>query len=310
MPDPSDFAEFQRRLAADAAATEEMLVGLLGDAASPGEICRPPRLLAAMRHAVLGGGKRLRPFLLIETARLHGAETDGATRAGAALELLHCYSLVHDDLPAMDDDDLRRGRPTVHKAFDEATAILAGDALLTLAFDVIAAPETHADPAVRAELALKLARAAGPGGMCGGQMLDLAAEAADAPLSRGDIARLQAMKTGALILFAVEAGALIGGAATPAREALARYGRALGEAFQIADDLLDAEGDEAALGKRAGKDAERNKATFVSVLGLDGARARLADLVGQAQGALDDAAPRAATGVLRATARFIAERRS
>jgi farnesyl diphosphate synthase len=309
MPDPSDFAEFQRRLAADAAATEAMLAHLLEDASTPGEICRPSRLLAAMRHAVLGGGKRLRPFLVIETARLFGAASEGVARAGAALELLHCYSLVHDDLPAMDDDDLRRGRPTVHKAFDEATAVLAGDALLTLAFDVVAAPETHADPAVRAELTLKLARAAGCGGMCGGQMLDLAAEAAQTPLSLAEIARLQAMKTGALILFAVEAGAILGGAAAPARAALAGYGRALGEAFQIADDLLDAEGDEAALGKRAGKDADRNKATFVSVLGLDGARARLADLVRQAQAALDGAAPRANTGVLRATARFIAERR-
>lgn len=309
MPSPADFAEFQRRLAADAATTESMLDRLLADEPANGEICRPPRLVAAMRHAVLGGGKRLRPFLLIETARLHGGETEGAARAGAALELLHCYSLVHDDLPAMDDDGLRRGRPTVHKAFDEATAILAGDALLTLAFDVVAAPETHPDPAVRAELTLMLARAAGLGGMCGGQMLDLAAEASATPLSHAEIARLQAMKTGALILFAVEAGAILGGAAAPARAALAGYGRALGEAFQIADDLLDAEGDEAALGKRAGKDADRNKATFVSVLGLDGARARLADLVRQAQAALDGAAPRANTGVLRATARFIAERR-
>jgi farnesyl diphosphate synthase len=309
MPAAADFVAFQRRLADDAGATEATLAVLLGDDAVEGEIARPPRLLAAMRHAVLGGGKRLRPFLVIETARLFGVENAGVARAAAGLELLHCYSLVHDDLPAMDDDDLRRGQPTVHKAFDEATAILAGDALLTLAFDATAA-ETHDDPAVRAELTVKLARAAGLGGMCGGQMLDLAAEAAQTPLTHAEIARLQAMKTGALLLYAVEAGAILGRAAAPARAALAVYGRAVGEAFQIADDILDAEGDEAALGKRAGKDADRNKATFVSALGLAGARARLADLVREAEAALDSLGADAPTGVLRAAARFIAERKS
>ena len=310
MPSSQDFAAFERRLADDAAATQAMLDRLLGEAAEAGEIHRPARLVAAMRHAALGGGKRLRPFLMIETARMFGVENDGVVRAAAGLELLHCYSLVHDDLPAMDDDDLRRGRPTVHKAFDEATAILAGDALLTLAFDVMAAPATHANAEIRADLTLRLARAAGLGGMAGGQALDLAAEAADAPLSHAEIARLQAMKTGALILFAVEAGAILGQADAAARAALSRYGAVIGEAFQIADDILDAEGDEAALGKRAGKDAERNKATFVSVLGLEGARRRLSDLVAEAQAALDDLGPQAATGVLRATARFIAERRN
>jgi len=310
MPSNSDFAAFERRLFDDAAATEAMLGRLLGEATQAGEIHRPARLVAAMRHAALGGGKRLRPFLMIETARMFGVENEGVVRAAAALELLHCYSLVHDDLPAMDDDDLRRGRPTVHKAFDEATAILAGDALLTLAFDVMAAPATHASAEIRADLTLRLARAAGLGGMAGGQALDLAAEAADAPLSHADIARLQAMKTGALILFAVEAGAILGQADAAARAALSRYGAVIGEAFQIADDILDAEGDEAALGKRAGKDEGRNKATFVAALGLEPARKRLADLVAQAQAALDGVGPGASSGVLRATARFIAERRS
>lgn len=309
MRSAADVDLFQSRLADDAAATEATLAALLADAAVAGEIVRPPRLVAAMRHAVLGGGKRLRPFLMIETARLFGVENAGVLRAAAGLELLHCYSLVHDDLPAMDDDDLRRGQPTVHKAFDEATAILAGDALLTLAFDATAA-ESHDDPAVRAELAVKLARAAGLGGMCGGQMLDLAAEATKSPLSHADIARLQAMKTGALILYAVEAGAILGGASQPARAGLTVYGRAIGEAFQIADDILDAEGDEAALGKRAGKDADRNKATFVSAMGMAGARARLADLVREAKTALDALGPQTPTGVLRAAARFIAERKS
>ena len=240
-----------------------------------------------MRYAILGGGKRLRPFLAVETARAFGAAGVGPRRVGAAIECLHGYSLIHDDLPAMDDDDLRRGRPTVHRAFDEATAILAGDALLTLAFEILAAPATAADGGVRAALCAGLARAAGLAGMVGGQMLDIAAETRRAPLDGAAIAELQAMKTGALLSFSVEAGGLIAGAPRAARAALEAYGHALGAAFQIADDLLDAEGDAAAMGKRVGKDAGRNKATFVAALGIEGARAKRDALVAEAIAAID-----------------------
>jgi farnesyl diphosphate synthase len=303
--------EFAKRLAAIAADTETLLDRLLGETPAPSEIARPPRLLAAMRHAVLGGGKRLRPFLLVETATLFGAGRDGALLAGAALECLHCYSLVHDDLPAMDDDDLRRGRPTVHKAFDEATAILAGDGLLTIAFDAISRSDVHPDPAVRIALVAELARASGLGGMVGGQMLDLAAEGrfeAKRALSEAEIATLQAMKTGALIAFACRAGAILGQADAAARANIDHYGAAIGQAFQIADDLLDVEGDTATLGKAAHKDAAAGKATLVAALGLAGARARLDALIGQADAALAPFAAKADT--LRATARFIAQRRT
>ena len=261
-----------------------------------------------MRYATLGGGKRLRPFLVIEAARLFGVTGDGPLRTACALEMIHCYSLVHDDLPAMDDDDLRRGRPTAHKAFDEATAILAGDGLLTYAFDVLADPATHADPAVRAALVLALARAAGLGGMVGGQALDLAAETAGRPLTQDEILTLQAMKTGALLRFAVDAGAILGKADAAKARALSRYGSALGAAFQVADDILDAAGDTAALGKRAGKDAERGKATLVGLLGLDAARARRDSLVEEAIAALDETGLGAATGTLKEAARFVAWR--
>ena len=266
--------EFRRRLDAAAEATEAALDALLAAATLPGEIARPARLLDAMRYSSLGGGKRLRPFLVIESARLFGVVGEAALRTACALEMIHCYSLAHDDLPAMDDDDLRRGRPTTHRAFDEATAILAGDGLLTYAFDVIADATTHQDAGVRADLVLALARAAGLGGMVGGQALDLAAETAATPLSLEETLRMQAMKTGALLRFAVDAGAILGAASASQARALTRYGEALGAAFQIADDILDAEGDSAALGKRAGKDAERGKATLVGLLGLDAARAR------------------------------------
>ena len=216
--------QFRERLDAVAAATEQMLDTLLSPDAAPGEIVRPARMLEAMRYSSLGGGKRLRPFLLVETAKLLGATGDGPLRAGAALEMIHCYSLVHDDLPAMDDDDLRRGRPTAHKAFDEATAILAGDGLLTMAFDVVADARTHPDADVRADLVVGLARAAGLGGMVGGQALDLEAEKATSPHKSDDVMRLQAMKTGALLLWAVEGGARLGGADAAQRAALARYG--------------------------------------------------------------------------------------
>jgi farnesyl diphosphate synthase len=305
QPETNDFAQ---QLKEAGAAIESMLERLLAAAPLAGEVARPARLLAAMRHGALAGGKRLRPFLTIETAKALGVDGDGPRRAGAAIELVHCYSLIHDDLPAMDDDDLRRGRPTVHKAFDEATAILAGDALLTLAFDVMGEVATHADGAIRAALCVGLSRAAGLGGMAGGQMLDLEAESAAAPLDRDAILRLQAMKTGALLSFSVDAGAIIAAAPPPARVALSRYGRALGAAFQIADDILDAEGDEAKLGKRAGKDAGRNKATFVAAFGLKGAKTARDRLVLEAAAALDEAKLGAKGDTLRAAARFVAAR--
>jgi farnesyl diphosphate synthase len=308
--DASSPSDFNARLAETAAATEALLGRLLADAPLPSEIARPARLLAAMRHAMLGGGKRLRPFLLAESAALFGAAREGALLAGCALECVHGYSLVHDDLPAMDDDDLRRGRPTVHKAFDDATAILAGDALLTLAFDVMARAEVHAEASVRAALVLELARAAGIGGMAGGQMLDLAAEGRfgdKQKLGETEVKTLQAMKTGALIRFAARAGAILGQADAAGRAALDRYGAAVGQAFQIADDLLDVEGDAATLGKAAGKDAAAGKATLVSLLGVKGAHARLAALVAEAESALAPFGGKA--DILRAAARFTAERK-
>ena len=306
-------AQFHARLDAVARDTETLLDRLLAPAPAADEIARPARLLAAMRHGALGGGKRLRPFLVVEAAALFDVPRDHALMAGAALECVHCYSLVHDDLPAMDNDDLRRGRPTVLKAFDDATAILAGDSLLTLAFDLVAQPETHPDPAVRIALSGLLARAAGLGGMAGGQMLDLAAEGrfgAQSPqiLGEDEIATLQAMKTGALIHFACLAGGVLGHADAAARNALSRYGIAIGRAFQIADDLLDLEGDAATLGKATAKDSAAGKATLVSRLGPDRAKQRLAALVAEAEASLAPFGPAAA--VLQACARFIATRRA
>lgn len=308
--DASSDNGFAARLARNASETEALLAHLLADVPLAGESARPERLLAAMRHAVLGGGKRLRPFLLVETAVLFGASRAGALMAGAALECLHCYSLVHDDLPAMDNDDVRRGRPTVHKAFDEATAILTGDALLTLAFDIMARPDVHADGDVRSALVLQLARAAGLGGMAGGQMLDLAAEgrfASKRSLAETEIVTLQAMKTGALIRFACRAGAILGQADETARAAVDHYGAAIGQAFQIADDLLDIEGDAAALGKAAQKDEAAGKATLVAALGIAGARSRLDALIAEAEAALAPFGAKA--DALRAAAHFVAERR-
>ena len=249
---------------------------------APGEAV----LWEAMRYATLGGGKRLRAFLAVEGAAMLGVDRAGALRAGAAAECLHAYSLVHDDLPAMDDDDLRRGKPTTHKAFDEAIAILAGDGLQTLAFEILSDPATSADGSIRAELCRSLARAAGAPGMVGGQMIDIAAETAEAPFDLPTITRLQALKTGALIRFAAEAGAILAGDAT-ARQNLADYARHLGLAFQIRDDLLDVEGDEDVTGKRLQKDADAGKATFVSHLGLEGARRAAADEVAAAHAALE-----------------------
>ena len=309
--DPRPDAAFPARLDAAANDTERLLDRLFGADPIADEIARPKRLMDAIRHGSLGGGKRLRPFLTIETAALFKVARDHALMAGAATECVHCYSLVHDDLPAMDNDDLRRGRPTVHKAFDEATAILAGDSLLTFAFDVLARPETHPDPAVRIELVMGLARASGLGGMAGGQMLDLAAEGRfveKVPHSIEATTTLQAMKTGAIIRFACVAGAILGHAPAAERAAVDRYGRAIGQAFQIADDLLDVEGDAATLGKAAGKDAALGKATLVDILGVDGARKKLGELVHEAETCLAPFGERA--GVLKAAARFIAERRA
>jgi farnesyl diphosphate synthase len=305
-----DMSAFAVRLAEVGAEVEAALEELLVLEPRPGEFARPERLLRAMRHGVLGGGKRLRPFLTIETARALGVTGAMPRRAGAAIECVHGYSLIHDDLPSMDDDDLRRGRPTVHRAYDEATAILAGDALLTLAFEIMADPQTHPDGETRAALCLGLARASGLGGMVGGQMLDIAAESATAPLSPDAIRLLQAMKTGALLRFSVEAAAILAGASSDRCAAVVRYGTALGAAFQVADDILDAESTDAVLGKRAGKDAERNKATFVSVHGLTAAKALRDELVGQALGALDEAGFGPDGDGLRAAARFVAQRRN
>ncbi len=301
-------SSFATRLNGAAGLVEATLEALLSDNIRPGEIARPPRLMAGMRHAALGGGKRLRPFLAIEAARLLGREGDGPLRAGCAIELLHCYSLVHDDLPSMDDDDLRRGRPTVHKAFDEATAILVGDALQTLAFEVLADPATDADAAVRSDLVLGLARASGLGGMVGGQLLDLSAEGryGEARLAEADIRLLQMMKTGAILTFSVEAGAILGRADAEARRSLVEYGRALGAAFQVADDILDRESSAEALGKRTGKDQEKGKATLVDRLGLEGARRECRGLVAQAEAALEGFG--ADAEVLRQAVRFVAER--
>jgi farnesyl diphosphate synthase len=304
-------AQFQDRLNQVAKDSETLLDRLLGSALLGGEIGRPARLLEAMRYAGLGAGKRFRPFLVVESASLFGVDRNQALMAGAALECIHCYSLVHDDLPAMDDDDLRRGQPTVHKAFDDATAILAGDGLLTLAFDIASRTEAHPDPGVRVELVQALARASGLGGMVGGQMLDLAAEGrfdggTVQRLGEKEILTLQAMKTGALLKFACSAGGILGKASAAQRDALDRYGAAVGQAFQIADDLLDVEGDPALVGKQTGKDAEAGKATIVGILGVDGAKARLRTIVSDAEAALKPFGKSA--DVLIAGAKFVADR--
>ena len=301
-----DEMAFEMALIGRAAAVEVLLRRLLDDRALSGEIARPDRLMAAMRHGVLNGGKRLRPFLVMESAALFSADGEAALRIAAALECVHCYSLIHDDLPAMDDDDLRRGQPTVHKAFDEATAILAGDALLTLAFDIIADEATMLPAERRAALVLALARAAGTGGMVGGQKLDLEAE--QAPPDEAGIIRLQAMKTGALIRFACEAGALIAGAPAEDRERLAEFGSAIGLAFQLADDLLDLTADASQMGKATGKDAAAGKATLVALHGANWARSQLHGLVEQAHELLAPYGERAL--LLKEAAIFVAARTS
>jgi farnesyl diphosphate synthase len=297
---------FETMLARNAVAVEELLRALLGPAMLSGEIERPVRLFEAMRHGVFNGGKRLRPFLVLESAALFGHRGEAALRVGAAVECVHCYSLIHDDLPAMDDDDLRRGQPTVHRAFDEASAILAGDSLLTFAFDILADPATELPAERRAALVLGLARAAGAGGMAGGQALDLEAERS-APDEAG-IIRLQAMKTGALIRFSCQAGPMLAGAPAADVERLGEFGAAIGLAFQLADDLLDLTSDPATLGKATRKDASAGKATLPALHGVDWTRRQLEGLVAQAQDLLS---PYGAKGaVLAEAARFVASRKS
>ena len=264
------------------------------------------RLMEAIRYSTLAGGKRIRPFLVTSSARLFDVSQPSALRVAAAIEMVHCYSLIHDDLPAMDNDDLRRGLPTCHVKFDEATAILAGDALLTRAFEVLADPATHPDPRVRSDLIAELARAAGPEGMVGGQMLDLLAEHQN--LEMAEVTRLQRMKTGALIAFSCESGAVLGKAADSARQALHAYAHDLGLAFQIADDLLDVEGDEEEVGKKTGKDQGAGKATFVSLLGPERARAQSDMLASQAVEHLEIFSKNAEP--LRALAAFVVNRRN
>jgi farnesyl diphosphate synthase len=259
-----------------------------------------------MRYAALAPGKRMRPFLVFAGANLFGVARRCALQVAAAIEMVHAYSMVHDDLPAMDNSDLRRGRPTCHKQFDEATAVLAGDGLLTAAFEVLANPDTHGDPAVRCELVSALAAAAGAGGMVGGQMIDLIAE--HQTLDIGAITRLQRMKTGALIAFSCEAGAILAKAPGDLRIALRGYAHDLGLAYQIADDLLDVEGSAAELGKPVGADAAAGKATFVSILGAERARAQAELLINQAVAHLDLFEQRAE--LLREAARFVITRRT
>jgi farnesyl diphosphate synthase len=290
-------------LPAAAAEIEQTLDALLPVAEGP-----EARLFEAMRYAAMGGGKRMRGFLVLEGARQFGVARASALRVAAAIEMLHAYSLVHDDLPAMDNDDLRRGKPTAHRAFDEATAILAGDALQTQAFEALAAEDTHSDSAVRIELVRCLARAAGARGMCGGQMLDMLAEEAAQPLDEPAVGRLQLLKTGRLIEFSAEAGAILGKAPSAQRHALAAYGRDVGAAFQIADDLLDATASAAETGKRTGKDAEAGKATLVSLLGVERARIQAERLADQARRHLDSFGERA--DLLRELAGYTVQRKS
>lgn len=302
----SDEVPFEIVLDMRARAVEAAIADLLDARVRQGEITRPERLLSAMRHGVLNGGKRLRPLLVLESAALFDAPAEAALQVAAALECVHSYSLVHDDLPAMDDDDLRRGQPTVHKAFDEATAILAGDGLLTLAFDILAGDSGGLPASVRLDLVRGLSRAVGIGGMVGGQALDLAAETSQ-PDERG-IITLQAMKTGALIRYACEAGAIAGGARDEERERMAEFGSAIGLAFQLADDLLDVTATAQAMGKATGKDAAAGKATLVALHGANWARQQLVGLVEQANALLEPFGQRA--GRLRQAAVFVAERRN
>jgi farnesyl diphosphate synthase len=298
----SSFREFEAALAHAASATEHTMDRLL-----PRGDTDEARVFEAMRYSSLGGGKRLRAFFVLAGATLFKVGALPALRTASAVEFLHAYSLIHDDLPAMDDDDLRRGKPSCHKRYDEATAILAGDALQALAFEVLAHEGTHGDPAVRMALVSDLAKAAGAHGMVGGQMLDLLAEVKP-DMSIGAITRLQRLKTGALISFSCTAGAILGKAAEPSRVALAAYAHDLGLAFQIVDDLLDVEGNMVELGKETNKDAAAGKATFVSVLGLERARGQAVLLAKQAAAHLEPFGPAAA--LLKQAADFVVTRRA
>jgi farnesyl diphosphate synthase len=296
------YREFESALAHAAESTERTMDRLI-----PRSDAGEARVLEAMRYSSLGGGKRLRAFFVLASSTLFKVSPTSALRVASAIEFVHAYSLIHDDLPAMDDDDLRRGKPSCHKQFDEATAILAGDALQALAFEVLAQEATHGDPAVRAVLVSELAKAAGAQGMVGGQMLDLLAET-QRDLSIGAITRLQRLKTGALISFSCIAGAFLGKAAEPLRAALAAYAHDLGLAFQIVDDLLDVEGDPAELGKATQKDADAGKATFVSILGLERARSQAALLAQQATAHLEPFGGQA--DLLKQAAQFVVARRA
>ncbi len=284
------------QVAAEIDAEFDRLLPVPDDARAP--------LFEAMRYAAIGGGKRLRPLLLIATAGIFHVDRDTAIRVAAAIEAIHVYSLVHDDLPCMDDDDMRRGKPTTHKAFGDATAVLAGDSLHALAFEILASPGTHADPLVRSELIATLALASGPDGMAGGQMMDLEAEKTTFDLPT--ITRLQALKTGALIAASVEMGAILGHVPIEGRTHLRGYSRDVGLAFQIVDDIMDVEGDEALAGKALNKDAEAGKETFVSLMGLDRAKQQAAMLVDQSLSHLAGYGSEA--DLLRAIARFVLER--
>ena len=294
-------SSFADSMAETAAALDTILHAELPAPAGPAA-----RLYEAMRYGTLGGGKRLRAFLVRTGARLAGAEESGALLAAAAVEMIHAYSLIHDDLPAMDDDEMRRGKPSCHVAFGEATAILAGDALLTLAFELAADARVHPDPAIRCELVRAMAQAAGGGGMVGGQMIDLAAQ--HGTVDYALIAELEGMKTGALIAFSCEAGAILAGRDAQFRNALRDFGYDIGLAFQVIDDLLDVIGIEADLGKKVGKDAAAGKATFVAALGVDGARREAKELVDRAVARLEDFGARAET--LRALGEYVLTRRS
>lgn len=297
---------FQSKLVDCATEISNELENILSEKIQKSEIARPANLTAAMRHGSLNGGKRLRPFLVLETASLFNINKQAALRTATALECVHCYSLIHDDLPAMDDDDLRRGQPTVHKKWDEATAILAGDSLLTLAFDILADPKTHDNATIRSELVLQLARASGVGGMAGGQMLDLNAEQ-ETP-NEQSIKLLQSMKTGALLRYACEAGAILGSASTNQRATLVKFGQLIGQAFQLADDILDVTSNEAQMGKKVAKDHGAGKGTLVALYGLEKAQQIADDLTAQAIATLEPFGDKA--NILKATAQFVVGRES
>ncbi len=292
---------FNKTISETALLIEKALDGFLPETEGP-----LGRVIGAMRHGALDGGKRLRPFLVIAAADIFDCPRERSIRTGCAVEMIHCYSLIHDDLPAMDDSDLRRGRPSVHKVFDDATAILAGDALLTQAFEILAEAETHPDANIRCALALELARASGKAGMVGGQMIDIYAEQKEFDLT--GVTQLQRLKTGALIRFSAIAGGIVGGASKGEVASLDSYSEDIGLAFQIVDDLLDIYSDPETLGKPTGQDEDMDKATFVKLLGADGARDRARELVESAQAHLDRFGEAAAP--LKGAAQFVFERKS